>query len=253
MEKLLKFRLVGENMTPEKISSNEFARLISAYEDALITLFEKQNPDKKNVGFISVVGVKNESAGIQFKPNYVDEILVAANTMNNSINNNTYNQLPFKTVERLSYIQNFVNSHNCIAELNGYDGIASTKITTKTNLYIDKTFYIKGETTIYGKIVRIGGSEPRVRLEFDDGKQLSLKTKESEAKMLSPYLYETIGVKGLATWKKENYELEGIVAQSFIIMDKQSNEDKFKGLGDLLGKYWIDIKNPDEYVNSLRT
>lgn len=253
MEKLLKFRVVGDKITPESISSNEFSKLITAYEDALIALFDKENPDKKELGYISVVGIKNESAGILFKPNYVDELLSAANKINDSINNKSISKLPYRTVENLSIIQTFVSQKKCSVELNGYEGIASTKITPETNLHINKSFYIKGETTIYGKVINVGGVDPKVRLEFDNGVRLSVKIKESEAKILSPHLYEVIGVRGVAKWKKEDYELTEIRPKSFIIMKEKDIEEKFKGLSDLLGKYWVDIDNPDEYVKSLRS
>jgi hypothetical protein len=253
MEKLLKFRLVGDNISPEKISSNDFAKLISAYEDAIVAFFEKKHPDKKDLGFISVVGIKNESAGVEFLPNYENEFIEVANIINTSINNNTISKLPFTTVENLHIIQNYVSKKGCIAELNGYDKIASTKITPSTNLRITKEFFVEGETTVYGKIVRIGGKRPIVRIQLESELEISIEITEKKAKELSPYLYETIGVKGFAKWKKENYELEDIKAKSFILMENKSLNKKIKELGGLLGKYWVDIDNPDDYVASLRS
>lgn len=253
MDKFLKIRLVGEDISPEKISANDFSKLIAAYEDALIAFFEKRHPDKKDLGFVSVVGISSESAGVVFRPNYETEMIEVANDINTSINNKTISKLPFKTVENLTIIQNYINKKNCTAELNGYDKIASTKITPSTNLRITKSFYIKGETTIYGKVVRVGGKEPRVRVQINDDLELSVIIKEKDAKELSPYLYEVIGIKGMAKWKKENHELVEIKPKSFILMEEKSLKEKFKGLGDLLGKYWVDIDNPDDYVASLRT
>lgn len=239
-------------MSPDKISANDFSKLIAAYENALVTFFEKKNPDKKELGFISVVEIRNESAGVVFKPNYEEEFINVANEVNTAINNNTIFKLPFKTVQNLGIIQNFVSRNNCIAELNGYDKITSTRITPSTRFDIDKSFFIKGETTVYGKILWVGGKGSRVRLQLDDDTEISVLIKEKEAKQLSPYLYEIIGVKGIAKWRKEDYKLEEIKPKSFILMENKTLNEKMKGLSGLLGKYWVDIENPDEYIASLR-
>lgn len=251
MANLLKFRLVGEDLTPDKVSANEFSKLVSAYENALIAFVSRDNPTMKHTAFISVVGIKNESLGVEFLPNK-EALYEASDIINRAINNNTISKLPFETVQNLEIIQRFVDTRECIAELNGYEKIESTKITPSTNLKINETFYVRGETLVYGKIMRIGGSEPRVRIEFDNGKQFSVITNQKEAKRLSPHLYEKVGIKGMAKWKKENNELINIKPKSFILMENNPLKKRMKGLGELLGKYWVDVENPDDYTASLR-
>ncbi len=105
------------------------------------------------------------------------EIIEAADIINKAIKNNTTTQLPFTTVENLSIIQHFINVHDCKATLNGIGTIEVAEITPATNLKITESFYIKGETTVYGKIVRVGGAKHRVRIETDNGKQFTIITR----------------------------------------------------------------------------
>ncbi len=179
-------------------------------------------------------------------------MIEAADQINTHIANNRISQLPFEAVENLSVIQHFVEKHNCNAYLNGVDGIASAEITPITDLRITKSFFIRGETTIYGTVVRIGGSEPKIRVQADNGTYFSVVTTASNAKDLTSHLYERIGVKGIATWKKENNELIEIKLKSFVLLSKLPLSERLKGLQNLLGKYWIDVDNPDDFITSLR-
>lgn len=253
MVKNLKLRFIGEDMNPESVSANQFAKLISAYENALLSYIEKKHPNKKDIAFISVVDVKNESESIFFTTNSEDVIFEAANDINHSISNNTLTKLPFKTVEYLSEIQKFVTARNCVAELNGYDKIESAKITPSTDLRINRYFFIKGHTTVYGKLIRLGGAKPLVRIELDNGNAISFETSESNARELATHLYKRIGIKGMAKWKKENNELVELRPKEFIKLNDNTLADKMNNLSKHLKPYWDEIENPDEYLLSLRS
>lgn len=253
MDKFLKLRFVGDDMNPEKISSNQFAKLITAYENALLYYIEKKHPSKRDIAFISVVRIKDESESIFFKPSIEEELFEAANEINYSISHNTITKLPFKTVQQLEEIQKFVYSKNCVAELNGYENIESARITPTTNLKINRYFFVKGQTTVYGKLIRLGGAKPLVRIELDDGKAISFETTEKNARELASHLYKRIGIKGMAKWKKENYELMELKPQEFIKLNDRTLTEKMNGLAELLKPYWNNIEDPDEYVSALRS
>jgi hypothetical protein len=247
----LKVRFSGNNISPDKVSASEFAGIVVAYEKALLAVADKKYPGRKGLSYISIVQVRHESLGIDVLPSSND-VIEAADEINIAITNNTIHKLPFDAVVNLSTFQHFVDKYNCSAYLNGIEGIASAEITPYTNLKINQSFFIKGETTIYGQVIRIGGSEPKVRVQTDDGKYFSVVTTAKNAKELSKHLYERIGVKGLARWKKENHELEEIKLKSFIFLSNVPLTERLKGLSNLVGSYWIDVDNPDDYIESLR-
>lgn len=82
---------------------------------------------------------------------------------------------------------------------------------------------ITGIETLYGRVVRVGGDRPpTVKIDFmGHGPQtVKLKGKDSHdlAKLLGARLYETVHVRGVATWDKETLRLVAFDIES---MDKE--------------------------------
>lgn len=251
MGETLKIKFTGNDIEPNKVTANEFAKIVAAYENALLAVIKKNNPGRAGIDFISIVDVKHESLTINATPHSV-EIKAAANDINTAIKQGKTHRLPYDAVENLIVFQQFVNKFKCKAILNGIEGVETAEINVDTGIRISDSLYFKGETTVYGKIIRIGGSEPKVRIQTDSGKSLSIVTTRQNAKDLSPHLYNKIGVKGIGKWKKENNELVELKAKSFVILSDIPLTEKLKGLSSLLGKYWKNIDNPDDYIATLR-
>lgn len=251
MSERLKIKFTGNDINPSKVTANEFAKIVASYENALLAVIRKNNPNKSDLNFISIVDVKHESLTIEAEP-HTEVIKEAANEINVAIKSSKINRLPFEAIENLAVFQNFVNKYQCKALLNGIEGIESAEINASTNIEISESLYFKGETTIYGKIIRIGGSEPKVRIQTDSGKYLSVVTTKKNAKDLSPHLYSKIGVKGVGKWKKETNELVELKAKSFVVLADVPLTEKLKGLSNLLSKYWKNVDNPDDFIASLR-
>jgi hypothetical protein len=247
----LKIKFTGNNINPSKVSANEFAKVVASYENALLSVINKNNPARKGIDFISIVNVKHESLTIEAEPHTVD-VKDAANEINIAIKKNRVNKLPYDTIESLIVFQSFVNKYQCKVVLNGIEGVETAEITVDSDIKITDSLYFKGETTVYGKIMRIGGSEPRVRIKTDNGSSISVVTSKKNAKELSPNLYSRVGVKGVGKWKKETNELVEIKAKSFVVISDLPLTERLKGLSDLLSKYWINVENPDDYITSLR-
>ena len=252
MSETLKIKFTGGEINPSKVTANEFAKIVSSYENALLSIVKTDNSINKNVEFISIVGVKNESLTIEAEP-HTKEVKEAANRINTAIKNKKINRLPFSVVENLEAIQSFVIKHQCKAILNGIEGVETAEINVDSDIKVSDSLYFSGETTVYGKIIRIGGSQPKVRILLDNGKYISVVSSKENVKELSPNLYSRIGIKGIGKWKKENNELVEIKAKSFVILSDLPLTDRLKGLSKLIGKYWVNIDNPDDYVASLRS
>jgi|TARA_Y100000310_G_C20704425_1_gene834075 hypothetical protein len=247
----LKIKFTGNDIEPSKVTANEFAKLVASYENALLAVIKKNAPGRQGIDFISVVEVKNESLTIEADP-HTKDVKEAANEINTAIKQKKINRLPYDAIDNLTNFQSFVNKHKCKAVLNGIDGVETAEIDENSNIKITESLYYKGETTVYGRIIRIGGSEPKVRIKTDNGKYLSVKTSRKNAKELSPNLYSRIGIKGIGKWKKETDELEEITAKSFVVVSDLPLTERLKGLSNLLSKYWNNIDNPDEYIKTLR-
>jgi hypothetical protein len=247
----LKIKFTGNGIDPTKVTANEFAKVVAAYEDALLAVLKKNHPARAGIDFISVVEVRHSSLEILNQPHSL-EVIESANELNTAIKTRKTHRLPFEAVEGLVVFQQFVNKFNCVAILNGVEGVETAEITVESNIKVTEELYFKGETTVYGKIIRIGGSEPKIRIQTDNGKYISVVTTKKNAKELSPNLYSKIGIRGVGKWRKDNNELVELKAKNFVVLSDLPLTERLKGLSNLLGKYWINIDNPDDYITSLR-
>ncbi|WP_297334504.1 hypothetical protein [Flavobacterium sp.] len=251
MSETLKIKFTGNNIEPGKVTANEFAKVVAAYENALLAVIKKNYPKRSNIDFISIVDVINESLTINAEPHTI-EVKQAANDINEAISSAQIHKLPIEAIENLTVFQSFVNKYNCKAVLNGIPGIASAEINVYSDIRVTEASFFKGETTIYGKVVRIGGTIPKVRLELDTGKSFSVEVKKEVAKDLSSHLYETIAITGIAKWKKENNELVELKAISYQKLKNSKLSEKIQQLKDIIGKHWDNIDNPDDRLSQIR-
>ncbi len=99
---------------------------------------------------------------------------------------------------------------------------------------------IEKETTIlYGVLIRIGGyTRPRAYMQFLDGRKLSCSiASRSVAIQMSPYLYQSVGVRGIALWDTQDRTLLHFHIEE-MLPKQESPADTFKGLVDMVEKYY---------------
>ena len=110
------------------------------------------------------------------------------------------------------------------------------------------------QTTIYGRIVRVGGVDPRVMVEQSSGKAIFCKIKdENLARKLGERLYLWAGLSGLATIDSDSLEILDFRVDT--ITDYEGNSSlitAFNQLKELAGKYYEDIRDVEKYVSDLR-
>lgn len=249
----LKIKFEGQGISLGTISSNELADILSSYESALIHTIQKDNPELKDAPvFVSLTNVKEGSAEYLLSPTHKEVTLAAADRINVAIKERKTNTLPYKTVENLNSIWKFTYRRNCKAVLNGSNRVQSVEINPDWEIKIDETFFYTGETTIYGRLERVGGSKPRIRVKLDDDQVVFSDVPSQMAKILATRLYESVALKGLAKWRIDDYSIEEFKALDYILIEDLPIKESIEELGNVIGKYWKKIASPDDYLNNLR-
>ncbi len=245
----LHLRFVGNEMKPEKVSSKELAELISAYETSIVSTLFKTNHNEINEDvFISLVEIKERSLGLGFKPKIL-ALALTAQTITNSLSSGDYSQLPIKAIESLQSIHNFCKKNRCVAEFtNGSSEFPTAVISPESVIEIPREFYIEGETVIYGKLERVGGVEPKIRIRNDNGNLVFIDVQESDAKFLANSLYEDVAVKGVATWRRETFQLESFKFESIIPFQQEPISSTISELKILIGSHWDMISDHEAYI-----
>ena len=117
---------------------------------------------------------------------------------------------PSRGIAGLEVIASFTSRRKCRAEFWQGEQTIGEPLAV-----MDETFAeglperqkVSGETVIYGKVERVGGVEPRVRLRLSSHDSISCHLSESLARQVGGRLYEEIGLKGKATWDAGDYSL----------------------------------------------
>lgn len=198
----LRFYDEGANsITPESFSVKELGQLLVSIEEAVVAIILDSDPNseaKRYGSGLSLVGIENKSESLKFKSTEI-EGAEAFENWGRSYNPDTlswYIGKPKKTFEKLRRI---TKSKRCNVELHkgdvrifGIDG--NLKIPKKPDVIRNV------ETTIYGVIEKIGGSNPRAWLKLDTGNSISFPIDIPSAQELSANLYKKVGVRGIAQW-----------------------------------------------------
>lgn len=125
-------------------------------------------------------------------------------------------------------------------------------ITSETPITTEESLCITGETTLYGKVERIGGKIPKVWLRTSDSEIIVCEISESSAIELAGYLYQWVNVFGKAQWNIANYKIETfeITGINKDYQDMPLNE-AFAHLSQEIGHYYDNI-DPVEYLKTIR-
>lgn len=243
----------GEGITPDNLKASEIADLITSYEDALLSIIARNNPEiNLEEVFVSLIGIEEDSVHLRFKPKVFGVVLSAAIVINSAIISNQYQTLPFKSVESLNRIWAFTKRRNCSGEISGSEELPVARISAETEIKISDEFFYQGDTTIYGKVERVGGSIPRVRIKLDDDQVIYTEIKESEAKRLAKDLYESVCLKGFAKWRKEDLKIEAFKIEQVIDFAEVPFPEAIQDLKGVIGQNWDEIVDPMDYLNSIR-
>lgn len=109
------------------------------------------------------------------------------------------------------------------------------------------TSLVNGETTIYGRLVRIGGVRPKAVIDLDEGSRLSVNVSIGLAQKLAPYLYREVGIQGRAQWETAGWTMvhftpdqvisfePGEILGAFDELAEASGPEAWKGVADVVG------------------
>lgn len=252
---LFELKFTGGDIKPEKISSQELAELIKSFESSIINTIKKEHKDfnEENL-IISLVDIEESSLKLKFKPKLYELALPAFLTISTSIANNNFSSLPYKTIESLVQISSFCKSKKCSAEFkNDFSSDTPAAIIySDQEISIPKDLFIVGETIIYGKVVRVGGVEPKVAIRIKEGETLFCNVSEDLAKQIGKGLYTEIGIKGVAKWLKEDYSILDFKINSFFQLERIPLTQAFQECRLLIGKYWKDVTDVKEEISIIR-
>ncbi len=248
---ILELKFTGSDINPAIVKPSEIGNLLTSFEKALLLTIKQNNPEiDTDAVLFSFEHIKHESLDLQFSTRKVNDIVLSNfYLISTSISNNNFDNLNNGTIQALKGIVKFTKKYNCTAYFN-HNNNSLSSLNPNSSITVSKTFSAKGQTTIYGKIIDVGGEKPNVHIKIDEGDDaLIIPTSEAFAKELGKRLFEVVGLHGKAEWNIITSEILSFNIES--ILDYQGGNvfNAFKGLKTLSNGFW-DNYNTDEEINS---
>lgn len=254
LKDLMEIKLKGEDIYPENIKAKELADIIINLEESLLNIVKKQHPDISiDEIIIPLVNIDSGSATLRFKPS-VPIILSAFIMLSSSIANANFENLPTRSIEGIQVISDFTRKRNCVAEFRVHadSEYPEAIIEPSTDIIVPESFYLIGETVLYGEIERVGGVAPKAVIRIADGRTIHCNVTIELAKELGRRLYSKCGFSGKAKWSAENYLVESFQIEKIIDYQETSILSAITEISSKFGKYYKDIEDVIEYVSKIR-
>lgn len=201
-------RMIGERVAPDTVRAGDLAALVENLEAAVTAA---GGPEALSIdsdeAVISLVGVENGSNKLTFA--VAQAALVSVSAISVAVSTADYRRLPPKTHEKLHEISKQAARKDWAVEFVGDSRmqITSAIISSEHPIPPPARTTVSAPTTIWGRLMRVGGAKPRAEIRLPGGQLLFFDLTAGLAKQLSDGLYETVSVEGIATWTVDTREL----------------------------------------------
>ena len=252
-DKRIEIRLVGAEVAPGLIRSKEIAEVITAVEEMIAAVVERENPEIKmeqiRVGLSAIAG---GSMRLVFTPNLDALTVPAAEMVMKAIDSQQFDSLPHATLNALRTLHAFTYRHGATTEFRTLNGasVLLAEMTPQTD--IPKPAHLTGETTLYGDVLRVGGAEPKVQFRSVDNELIYCDATREMTRQAALRLYERVGLRGEALWNMETLKIESFMINEILDFEDVGVVQAFAELREIAGVYFDQIDNVDAFVERLR-
>lgn len=254
--KIFQIKFHDAGIHPSNIRARDLALVLQSLDDGLSAIVETANPGMFAGGIgISLVNIKEGCAALEFDYGNYAINYPAFIFLTESIRDSTLSRLPTKAKSIIDEVKIFNSKYRCSTEFWSSKNTSSPDaiISPPELIEIPKQETIKGITTIYGEVIRVGGQRgARAELKLNSGSILEIKIKKDTAKALGSRMYETVGLQGEAVWNISSGEIESFTVDQMLNYVETPLNKSFELLKNEFGSYFEDIDDVDSFVSSLR-
>jgi len=243
----------GEGVKPNSVKASDIADILKAVEDMVEAQVFRDHPeiDKEQV-ILGFVSIKGDSVDLKFVSPIEEIVFPIFQAIGGAVTANDYRDLPAGSIEALDKIVTFSRKRQCVAELVTGNGHRRVLATITPDIVFEKRARLTGETTVYGRVVRVGGKDPRAMVELLNGQTIFCDTTEAIARKLGIRLYTNVGLLGLARWDAESLKLEQFTITDVTLYEELPLEDAMNQLTKAVGIYYRDVTDVDKYIADIR-
>ena len=249
----IEIRVTGEDFSLETIRPGKVTSYLNSIEAFVTAIVKRDNPelDLARDGALGFTSIRPGSFVAGLTSPHV-EVGRAWRKASRAIECGDYSDFPSEAIREFTEFITFNRRHNTEAEFWEFNGKHHrlTVVTPETTVPV----LVSGRTTLYGKLLRIGGvSSPTARIRFNDASPITCKVQSTElASSMAERLYETIGVRGTGKWESKSLELLEFRIEELTEYRQTSLTEAIESLREVAGKYYEEIEDVNAFVAELR-
>jgi hypothetical protein len=268
-------RLVGSDVKPWKVPMRTLARVLDAVQ-RLVEQTEDEtesggstaqdtippgDPEENQIGIsgsqaLRLIGVRSASAGYAISTPLRSATIGVLASTGRAIEDPTNFDWSGPTISSIKTLSDVAASLDVKIEIRkprkgSRNGDVIAKITPQTYEDISESAFVRGNTSLYGTIERIGGtSEARCAFRLPDQTKLIYcgVADDELARKLGKHLYESVSIHGEATWLRSSWQIRHFKIREFDEPKAGSIRDAMREIWAAGGKAWDKIKDPGEYI-----
>ena len=207
-KRTFQLKIEGKDVSPETVSVGDLVDLMSNLEAAILQSAPSGGfPVAADEAVMSLVRVEENCNKLTFA--IIESAALVVGTITAAIEGRKFDQLPTVTHEKLHAISKQMIRKGWSAEFlsDGPSGIRAAAISPMNPVPPPTPAKVKGPTTVWGRLMRVGGAKPRGELRLSTGELLYFDLDQSMARQIRDGLYEDVSVDGIATWLVEDRKL----------------------------------------------
>jgi hypothetical protein len=239
--------------SPDTLRLTELATLLNAIEKAIISIADEEGEEEEDL-LVSLRKINKGSAALFFGTNRTIPVIAAYMIFAKALADSTVSELPLPAQE-------------AALTLREYSAIHKTPIRFHQNIKTRAAFYeikpssayelvhppiLKSETTLYGKLERVGGATPRARIRLLNGHVISCSLTADLAKKIAPHLYEVIGIEGAAHYDMASWNVVSFDATGILPYRETSISDALLSLHSASPSAWQDVQDVPAVIRIAR-
>lgn len=243
-------------MKPDKVPARDLAELLIAAEEAVASLAKLRNPALNCEDVVlGLVKIEDASLGLLFNSPLPDVVGPAFREIALCVQNRQFGELPTKSRRCLRVIAEFGSRRQCRTQFWNGDEEAPQQLAEMDvgfESVMPEEIYVRGETVLYGKVERVGGVEPKVRVRLSEHEAVSCHLSEELAKDLGKRLYSTVGLQGQATWDAKDLSIIYFRVDEVVSFQNVGASQGLSELRDAVAGAYDDVPDVVGFVREIR-
>ena len=171
----------------------------------ILAIAVRGQPEREEEILVGLAEIQDQSIGLAFASNDKATVLHSYQELLSALSNRVFRSLPAQTLDGLRTLTEFSRQRRCTTQFwNGTQAGPVLELDSDFVLDLPRPEYVRGETTLYGKVERVGGVRPRVKLRLSTREVMYGDISEDQARELGKRMYLPAGLRGQATWDPQD-------------------------------------------------